>query len=88
MDDEDRSTPLRGRDLAGLGFVLVAGVVGGLVVGLLVDNALDSSPAGVLVGIALGIVLGIVAFAARVRTALRDIPDRPFTPRPPDDDDE
>jgi F0F1-type ATP synthase assembly protein I len=63
---------MRGRDLASLGGVLVAAVVGGLVVGLLVDEATGSSPLWTLVGIGVGIVLGIVAFILRVRAALRD----------------
>ena len=39
-DDSDNGRPrLRGRDLVGLGGLLVGGVVGGLVIGLLLDNA-------------------------------------------------
>jgi F0F1-type ATP synthase assembly protein I len=69
---EPRSAGLRGRDLLGLGGLLVAAVVGGLVIGLLVDDAAGTSPLFVLVGIAVGIVLGAVGFWARVRSALRD----------------
>jgi len=72
MDDERTENTLRGRDLAGLGGLLVAAVVGGMVVGLVVDNAAGTSPVGVLVGIAVGIVLGALAFWFRVRSALRD----------------
>jgi F0F1-type ATP synthase assembly protein I len=71
MADDPTDNGLRGRDLIGLGGLLVGGVVGGMVVGLLVDRALDSSPVGVLVGVALGVVLGCTAFALRVRRALR-----------------
>jgi F0F1-type ATP synthase assembly protein I len=71
MADDPTESGLRGRDLMGLGGLLVAGVVGGMVVGLLVDNALDSAPVGILVGIALGIALGCTGFAIRVRRALR-----------------
>jgi F0F1-type ATP synthase assembly protein I len=63
---------LRGRDLIGLGGVLVAGVVGGMVIGILVDEAADTSPAWTLVGVAAGVVLGIAAFVVRVRAALRE----------------
>jgi F0F1-type ATP synthase assembly protein I len=66
------SAGLRGRDLLGLGGLLVGAVVGGLVIGLLVDQAAGTSPVFVLVGMAVGIVLGGIAFWARVRAALRD----------------
>jgi F0F1-type ATP synthase assembly protein I len=72
MGDERTENTLRGRDLAGLGGLLVAAVVGGMVIGLVVDNSADSSPIGVLVGIALGVVIGCVGFWLRVRSALRD----------------
>ena len=71
MADDPTESGLRGRDLMGLGGLLVAGVVGGMLVGLLIDNALDSAPVGILVGIALGIALGCTGFAIRVRRALR-----------------
>jgi F0F1-type ATP synthase assembly protein I len=63
---------LRGRDLAGLGGLLVAAVVGGMVIGLLVDNATDSSPTWTLVGLAVGVVAGVAGFIVRVRDALRE----------------
>jgi F0F1-type ATP synthase assembly protein I len=72
MGDERSDNTLRGRDLAGLGGLLVAAVVGGMVIGLVVDDRAGTSPVGVLVGIAIGVVLGAVAFWLRVRTALRD----------------
>lgn len=71
MPDDPSESGLRGRDLIGLGGLLVGGVVGGMLVGLLVDSALDSSPVGVLVGILVGVVLGCFGFAVRVRRALR-----------------
>jgi F0F1-type ATP synthase assembly protein I len=72
MVDEQHPEPtLRGRDLVGLGGLLVGAVVGGLVLGVLLDRAADSSPAFTLAGIGLGIVLGGVGFWLRVRTALR-----------------
>jgi F0F1-type ATP synthase assembly protein I len=63
---------LRGRDLLGLGGLLVAAVVGGLVIGLLLDQAVGTSPLFVLIGIALGIVGAGVGFWVRVRAALRE----------------
>jgi F0F1-type ATP synthase assembly protein I len=72
MGEQRTPSGLRGRDLAGLGGVLVAGVVGGLVIGLLVDNAMGTSPLWTLVGIAVGIGLAVAAFVVRVRDALRE----------------
>ena len=72
MGDERTENTLRGRDLAGLGGLLVGAVVGGLVLGYVVDEQVGSSPLWTLVGIALGILAGAVGFAARVRAALRD----------------
>jgi F0F1-type ATP synthase assembly protein I len=63
---------LRGRDLLGLGGLLVAAVVGGLVIGLLLDQAVGTSPLFVLLGLLLGVVAGAAGFWVRVRSALRD----------------
>jgi F0F1-type ATP synthase assembly protein I len=70
VEDEPEST-LRGRDLVGLGGLLAGAVVVGLVVGLVIDAKADTSPVFTLVGIGLGILSGAVAFALRVRAALR-----------------
>ena len=72
MGDEHTEKTLRGRDLAGLGGVLVAAVVGGMVIGLVVDDRAGTAPAGALIGIAVGIAAGAAAFWVRVRAALRD----------------
>ena len=72
MGDDDTENTLRGRDLAGLGGLLVAGVVGGLVIGLVVDDRAGSSPVATLIGLSLGVALGAVGFWLRVRAALRD----------------
>jgi F0F1-type ATP synthase assembly protein I len=72
MGDDGTENTLRGRDLAGLGGLLVAAVVGGMVIGLVVDEQAGTSPVGALIGIFLGVVIGAVAFWLRVRTALRD----------------
>jgi len=75
MDHGNSEPPpagLRGRDLLGLGGLLVGAVVGGLVIGLFVDQAAGTSPLFVLIGIALGMVLGALGFWAKVRAALRE----------------
>jgi F0F1-type ATP synthase assembly protein I len=71
MADERSDNGLRGRDLVGLGGLLVGAVVGGLVIGLLIDDAAGTSPVATLVGVGLGIVAGAVGFWLRVRAALR-----------------
>lgn len=71
MADERSDNGLRGRDLVGLGGLLVGAVVGGLVTGLLIDDAAGTSPVATLVGVGLGIVAGAVGFWLRVRAALR-----------------
>ena len=62
---------LRGRDLIGLGGLLVGSVVVLTGLGLVLDNALDSSPAFTLAGVGLGIVVAGVGFWLRIRSALR-----------------
>lgn len=71
MGDDDANDALRGRDLIGLGGLLVASVVAGLVLGLLLDGAFGTSPVLTLVGIFSGIVVGAVAFWLKVRDVLR-----------------
>ena len=70
MADDDTGA-LRGRDLLGLGGILVAGVVFGLVIGLVIDAVADTSPVFTLIGIAVGIGLAGFGFWVRVRDALR-----------------
>ena len=72
MGDERTENTLRGRDLAGLGGVLVAAVVGGMVIGLVIDAQAGTSPVATLIGIFLGVALGAVGFWLRVRAALRE----------------
>ena len=72
MGDEHTEHTLRGRDLAGLGGILVAGVVGGMVLGLVIDDQAGTTPVGVLIGIAVGVVAGAAASWFRIRTALRN----------------
>lgn len=71
MADERSDAALRGRDLIGLGGLLVGSVVVCTVLGLVLDRSLDSGPAFTLTGVALGIVLAAVGFWARIRAALR-----------------
>ena len=68
---------MRGRDLLGLGGMLVGAVVGCTALGLLVDHLAGTDPIGVVLGVAVGMVLGAVGFVLRVRRALRMPPDEP-----------
>ena len=61
---------LRGRDLIGLGGVLVGAVVGGMVIGLLVDQAVGTEPLFALLGIFVGIAAAAAVFWRRVKDAL------------------
>lgn len=71
MANDAPGNGLRGRDLIGLGGLLVGGVVGGLILGILADKIFDSEPIGELIGVFAGIALACAGFALRVRNALR-----------------
>jgi len=62
---------LRGRDLIGLGGLLVGAVVAGTVLGIVVDSAAGTSPVFTVLGVFLGMALGALGFALRVRAAVR-----------------
>jgi F0F1-type ATP synthase assembly protein I len=62
---------LRGRDLIGLGGLLVGAIVAGTVLGLLLDHAAGTSPAFTVVGVFLGMAFGALGFVLRVRAAVR-----------------
>jgi F0F1-type ATP synthase assembly protein I len=62
---------LRGRDLIGLGGLLVGSVVAGTVLGLLIDAAAGTTPVFTILGVFLGIAGAGVGFWLRVRSALR-----------------
>jgi F0F1-type ATP synthase assembly protein I len=62
---------LRGRDLIGLGGLLVGAVVAGTVLGLLFDGAAETTPVFTILGVFLGIAGACVGFWVRVRSALR-----------------
>ncbi len=62
---------LRGRDLIGLGGLLVGAVVAGTLLGLLLDDVAGTSPVLTIVGVFLGMALGALGFALRVRAAVR-----------------
>jgi F0F1-type ATP synthase assembly protein I len=64
-----------GRDLLGLGGMLVACVVGCTILGLVVDGLAGSSPVGAVAGVGIGIGLGATVFVLRALSALRD-PDQ------------
>lgn len=72
MPDDETASGLRGRDLAGLGGVLVGSVVAGLVLGLFIDDRASTSPVFSLIGVFGGIAAGAVGFWLRVRAALRE----------------
>ena len=71
MADERSDAALRGRDLIGLGGLLVGSVVLCTILGLVLDSRFDSSPTFTLVGVGVGIVLAGVGFWLRIRSALR-----------------
>ncbi|WP_230486639.1 AtpZ/AtpI family protein [Nocardioides anomalus] len=62
---------LSGRDLIGLGGLLVGAIVVGTLLGLWIDSAAGTSPAFTVVGVFLGMALGALGFAVRVRAASR-----------------
>jgi F0F1-type ATP synthase assembly protein I len=62
---------LRGRDLIGLGGLLVGAVVVGTGLGLLIDSAADTTPVFTMVGVFLGIAAAGVGFWLRVRSAMQ-----------------
>ena len=71
MADEPTDAGLRGRDLIGLGGLLVGAIVAGTVIGILIDRAADTTPAFTIAGVFLGMASGAVGFALRVRSAVR-----------------
>jgi F0F1-type ATP synthase assembly protein I len=62
---------LRGRDLIGLGGLLVGSVVAGTLLGIVLDRAFDTTPALTIIGVFAGIVAASVGFWLRVRAAMR-----------------
>jgi F0F1-type ATP synthase assembly protein I len=62
---------LGGRDLIGLGGLLVGSVVAGTVLGILLDRAFGTTPALTVVGVFLGIFAAAAGFWLRVRAAMR-----------------
>ena len=62
---------LRGRDLIGLGGLLVGAVVAGTGLGILIDYAAGTNPVFTVIGVFLGMAAGAVGFALRVRAAVR-----------------
>lgn len=62
---------LRGRDLIGLGGLLVGAVVVGTVLGLVLDDVAGTAPVLTIAGVFLGILAAGLGFWLRVRSALR-----------------
>jgi F0F1-type ATP synthase assembly protein I len=60
---------LRGRDLIGLGGLLVGAIVAGTLLGLFLDSVADTSPVFTLVGVFAGMASGALGFALRIRAA-------------------
>ena len=71
MVEEPPDSGLSGRDLIGLGGLLVGAVVAGTLLGILVDNLADTTPVFTMVGVFLGIAAAGVGFWLRVRSAMR-----------------
>lgn len=71
MVDDSPDPGLSGRDLIGLGGLLVGAVVAGTLLGILVDNLADTTPVFTMVGVFLGIAAAGVGFWLRVRSAMR-----------------
>jgi F0F1-type ATP synthase assembly protein I len=71
MADEPTDAGLRGRDLIGLGGLLVGAIVAGTLLGILVDHVADTTPVFTVIGVFLGMAAGAVGFALRVRAAVR-----------------
>jgi F0F1-type ATP synthase assembly protein I len=70
-DEPNGDAGLRGRDLIGLGGLLVGAIVVFTVLGLVLDRAAGTTPVLTIVGVFLGMVAGAVGFAVRVRSAMR-----------------
>jgi F0F1-type ATP synthase assembly protein I len=62
---------LRGRDLIGLGGLLVGAIVAGTLLGLLLDHVAGTTPVFTVIGVFLGMAAGASGFALRVRAAVR-----------------
>jgi F0F1-type ATP synthase assembly protein I len=69
--DSSGGAGLGGRDLIGLGGLLVGAVVVGTVLGILIDRAADTSPVFTMLGVFLGIAAAGIGFWLRVRSAMR-----------------
>lgn len=69
--EEPPDAGLRGRDLIGLGGLLVGAIVAGTLLGLLIDRLADTRPVFTIVGVFLGMAFGALGFALRVRSAVR-----------------
>lgn len=71
MANEPTDAGLRGRDLIGLGGLLVGAIVAGTLLGLLLDHVAGTAPVFTVIGVFLGMASGALGFALRVRAAVR-----------------
>ena len=71
MANEPTDAGLRGRDLIGLGGLLVGAIVAGTLLGLLLDHVAGTTPVFTVIGVFLGMASGALGFALRVRAAVR-----------------
>ena len=71
MADEPSGAGLRGRDLIGLGGLLVGSVVAFTVLGLVLDDVAGTTPVLTIIGVFVGMLAGAAGFALRVRSAVR-----------------
>lgn len=71
MSDDDDTSSLRARDLAGIGALNVGCLVAGLALGWFVDDRLGTAPVFTLIGLACGIAAGVWGSWLRIRLFLR-----------------
>ena len=68
---EPSDAGLRGRDLIGLGGLLVGAIVAFTLLGIVLDRAVGTTPVLTIVGVFVGMAAGAAGFAVRVRAAMR-----------------
>jgi F0F1-type ATP synthase assembly protein I len=71
MADEPSDAALRGRDLIGLGGLLVGAIVAGTLLGILLDHVAGTTPVFTVIGVFVGMAAGALGFALRIRAAVR-----------------
>ena len=71
MAHEPNDAGLRGRDLIGLGGLLVGAIVAGTLLGIVLDHLAGTTPVFTVIGVFVGMASGALGFALRVRAAVR-----------------